>query len=114
MGMELRIFLESRSAFLDALDGGHLYLVLRRVDVAQDGSYVNAENADDLVIQGTVDNVVWGDLLGRSVLLRDSTDGYGAAAGELAVAGNDSVADRNSIDISAMVIAGGGFAVAHR
>ncbi len=108
--MVLRIFLESKPALYGLVGSGHLYLVLRDVSVDANGNVTsNVETVNDWVIHGFPN----GSLTHLEALeepLLGSLDGYGAAGNEEATHPGDTVANRNSVDITSYVLAGGGYA----
>jgi hypothetical protein len=98
MALEHRIFLESRPAFNVPGVAGHLYLVLREVDVGTDGTYDNVMTDDDLVIQGTPNDFTMSKLdVNSSEFLLATSDVYGPG---------ETPDDRNSLDITSWVMAG--------
>jgi hypothetical protein len=89
MPTEARIFLESKPV-LDSLGtAGHMYLVLRDVQVDANGNIIsNVQTPNDLVLRGSSGLP---ELTTFSGLLSDSLDAYGS---------NDTPETRHSLDIT--------------
>jgi len=106
---ERRIFLESKP--VTGSGAGHLYLVFRDVTF-DNGEFIAVVNQTDSVIRGgpAGDMGNYSDLGTQTGFLRDSGDAYGLPNGDHS---DLTPEDRNSLDITALLLGSGVYSDAH-